>query len=367
MSYRLAQGEEFEVILKPKNNIRKLYLEITNHCNLQCKMCYRHVWENDMGYMPIEQVEKIIGELESFPNIERVVLGGIGEPTYHPQFAEIVKLFKGKYPLTITTNGTLLEKEVAELIVAEEVAELIISVDSSLEEGFKDIRQIELTPLLEKQKYLKDLKQKRKTIYPRLSWEFVAMRSNITTLPQVVRLGAELGVSTLYVTHMMPVDIESVGEILYEKGLTREVGAIFRRAVNVGFATGINVVLPTTDLKTDRACRFVNNYSAIISWDGEVCPCYRLLHPCQEIVSKRSKKLLQKSYGNIKEKTLEDIWTAPEYMKFRYKVQNNLYPSCTDCDLVDGCDLVVDSELDCIGNSPACGDCLWARGIVFCP
>lgn len=367
MSYRLAQGEEFEVILKPKNNIRKLYLEITNHCNLECKMCYRQVWNNEMGYMPIEQVERVIQLLENFPQLERIVLGGIGEPTYHPQFAEIVRLFKGKYPLAITTNGTLLEKDIVELLVDEKVAELIVSVDSSLDEGFKNIRQTALTPLLEKQTYLKELKQLKKTIYPRLSWEFVAMKSNITTLPQVVIIGSELGVSTIYVTHMMPVRVDNVKDVLYENGLTTEVNAIFRRAVNVGFVKGINVILPTTDLKTDRACRFMNNYSTVISWDGEVCPCYRFLHPCQEIVNKRNKKLLRRSFGNIKEKTLEDIWTEQEYMKFRYKVQNNLYPSCTDCDLVDGCDLVSDSELDCVGNSPACGDCLWARGIVYCP
>ena len=367
MIHSFVQGEEFEVLLKPQNNIRKLYLEITNHCNLQCKMCYRQVWSHELGYMPMEQIEKIIEQLTAFPKLERVVLGGIGEPTYHPQFIEIVKLFSSKYPLTITTNGTLLEKEIAELLVKEKALEIIVSVDSSLDQGFKDIRHIELTPILEKQKYLTNLKKQKNTIYPRLSWEFVAMKSNIATLPQLVKIAAEVGVSTIYVTHMMPVEMENAAEILYENGLTRDTETIFRRSANIGLASGINVVLPNTNLKTDRACRFTNNYTTVITWDGEVCPCYRLMHPCQEVVYNRKKKLFQKSYGNIKEKPLEEIWKSSEYMKFRYQVQYNLYPSCTDCDLVDGCDLVVDSELDCMGHSPACGDCLWARGIVYCP
>ena len=367
MTYSFVQGEEFEVLLKPQNNIRKLYLEITNHCNLQCKMCYRQVWDHELGYMPVEQIEKIIEQLVAFPKLEKVVLGGIGEPTYHPQFAKIVKLFSDRYPLVITTNGTILEKDIAELLVKERVLEIIVSVDSSLDQEYKAIRQIELAPILEKQKILAGMKKQKNSTYPKISWEFVAMKSNIENLPRLIEAAVEIGVSTIYVTHMMPVEIENIAEILYENGLTKETKAIFRRAVNLGLAKGISVVLPNTDLKTDRACRFVNNYTMVIGWSGEVCPCYRLLHRCQEVVSNRKKKIFQKSYGNIKEKSLEKIWKLPEYMKFRYRVQHNLYPSCTDCDLVDGCDLVVNSELDCMGHSPACGDCLWARGMIYCP
>ena len=367
MTHSFAQGEEFEILLKPQNNIRKLYLEITNRCNLKCKMCYRQVWDHELGYMPVEQIEKIIEQLTAFPKLERVVLGGIGEPVYHPQFAKVVKLFNGKYPLAITTNGTLLEKEIIELLVKEKVLEIIISIDSSLDQGFKDIRQTELMPILEKQKILADIKKQKNITYPKVSWEFVAMKSNIETLPQVINIASEVGVTAIYVTHMMPVEVENAAEILYENGITKEIRAIFLKAVNLGLAKGINVVLPNTNLKTDRVCRFVNNYTTVIGWNGEVCPCYRLLHPCQEVIYNRKKKISQKSYGNVKEKPLEEIWKSPEYMKFRYRVQHNLYPSCTDCDLVDGCDLVESSDLDCMGHSPACGDCLWARGMIYCP
>ncbi len=367
MPYKLTYGEEYEVLLKPKSNIRNLYLEITNHCNLECKMCYRQVWQQEMGFMPLETVKEIAQQLEDFPRLEKVIIGGIGEPTYHPNFFEIVKCLAQKIPIVITTNGTLLNRQILNLIVEENIIELVISVDSSLEEGFQLIRKTELAPVLEKLQLLNKLKKKHNTVFPRISWEFVAMKDNIDTLPQVVRAGSLLGVTTIYVTHLMPVDKVNSEQVLYKNGMTSQVENIFRRAVNVGLATGINVVLPQTELKTDRSCRFTNNYGTVISWDGDITPCYRLLHPCREIVYGRTKNLLRKSYGNIYKNRLKEIWSSPEYMKFRFRVQNNLYPSCTDCDLVDGCDLVADTELDCMGHTPACGDCLWSRGIIHCP
>ncbi len=368
MPYKLFQGEEFEVLLQPQNNIKKLYLEITNDCNLQCTTCYRHAWEHKSGYMSSETIKKIVNQLDDFPHLEKIILGGIGEPIYHPQFDSIFKkLNKKNIPLILTTNGTLLDKHLSETIIGSNMQEIIISVDSNSEEEFKTIRNTTLSPLLKKQKYLTTLKKSKNLLYPKISWEFVAMKSNFANLPGVVKLAAKIGITTVYVTHLMPVVTKNASEILYTNGLCSEASKVFSEAQNTGHALGIKVITPKSKLKTDRFCRFVDNYATVISWDGEVCPCYRLLHPSREIVFGRQKKILQKSYGNIKKPTLLEIWQSAEYMKFRYAVKYGLYASCTDCELVDGCDFPMTSDQDCLCFSPACSDCLWARGIIFCP
>lgn len=62
-----------------------------------------------------------------------------------------------------------------------------------------------------------------------------------------------------------------------------------------------------------------------------------------------------------------NIWNSLEYSNFRGRITNNLYPSCIDCDLVDGCDYAKNEKVDCYALSPSCGDCLWSRQFATCP
>jgi MoaA/NifB/PqqE/SkfB family radical SAM enzyme len=75
-------------------------------------------------------------------------------------------------------------------------------------------------------------------------------------------------------------------------------------------------------------------------------------------VFKREKTVMKHSFGNLNENSIMDIWNSNEYSKFRDIVHNNQYPSCIDCDLVDGCDLVKDTITDCYTAAPSCADCL---------
>jgi MoaA/NifB/PqqE/SkfB family radical SAM enzyme len=94
--------------------------------------------------------------------------------------------------------------------------------------------------------------------------------------------------------------------------------------------------------------------------------CYRLSHPGSEVVFGRAKSLRQYSFGDLAGKSLAEIWNDPRYVQFRNKIYNNHYPSCPDCDLVEGCSLIHDVDFDCHGEEPNCADCLWARKFVFC-
>ena len=95
-----------------------LYLETTNRCNLLCTTCPRTFEEleppSDMSW---ELFTSIVGQ---FPNVERVVLHGVGEPMMVAELPAMVKYLKdrGIYVL-FNTNGTLMrEKKGRELIEA---------------------------------------------------------------------------------------------------------------------------------------------------------------------------------------------------------------------------------------------------------
>lgn len=88
-------------------------LEVTDHCNLSCPVCYASSGPHRPGYRSLEQVEAMLDAVvhaEGEPDV--VQLSG-GEPTLHPQFLEIVAAAKARpiRHLMINTNGIRLAKE----------------------------------------------------------------------------------------------------------------------------------------------------------------------------------------------------------------------------------------------------------------
>ena len=50
------------------NRLAKLYVEPTNRCNLDCRTCMRHGWEEELGFMEFGLFEKIVADRVLFPS-----------------------------------------------------------------------------------------------------------------------------------------------------------------------------------------------------------------------------------------------------------------------------------------------------------
>lgn len=86
---------------------RKIYIEITNICNMNCSFCPETT--RAKAFMSAEQFEYIAKQIE--PYTDYVYLHVKGEPLLHPNLDEILKICeKYKLKVNISTNGTLLEK-----------------------------------------------------------------------------------------------------------------------------------------------------------------------------------------------------------------------------------------------------------------
>ena len=92
---------------------KKIYIEITNICNLSCSFCPGH--RRDKGFMSEKQFEAVIQK--TYQHGENFYLHLMGEPLGHPQFKEILDICE-KYNVqtNITTNGTLLKKRCDEIL-----------------------------------------------------------------------------------------------------------------------------------------------------------------------------------------------------------------------------------------------------------
>ncbi|TVQ12928.1 MAG: radical SAM protein [Bacteroidetes bacterium] len=343
------------------NPLKKVYLELTDSCNLECEICYRHQWVEEPRDMSEALWKDVVAQIREIPSVETIVLGGMGEPLVSPFFHQTIETFKDKQ-IWVTSNGTMFREKLTAPTVAG-INLFIVSIDGMQEQMVKG-RGVDFKELMAEIDFLNQLKKENDT--PHLDIQFVASRKNIDDIFPLMDVLAEKKIRNLVISHLMPQHLEQADDILYKRYDNQELKQLFHRIRNYSFKRGLRIIFPETELKTERRCAFVNNDATYITSRGEIVPCYRLSHQGSEVVFGRPKVIRQYSFGNLKSKPLQAIWSDPGYVRFRSKIYNNHYPSCPDCDLVEGCSLIHDVDFDCHGEEPNCADCLWARKFVFC-
>ena len=93
----------------------KVYVEITNICNMSCSFCHGH--NRAKRQMGLEEFSLILDKLKG--KTEYIYYHLMGEPLTHPLLPEFIKLAgERRYKSIITTNGTLLNKRKKELLLA---------------------------------------------------------------------------------------------------------------------------------------------------------------------------------------------------------------------------------------------------------
>lgn len=106
---------------------KKIYIEITNVCNLNCEFCPKS--KRKLEFMNIKDFENIIIKIKNYTNL--VALHVKGEPLLHNDLKTILEILE-KYNLkaNITTNGLLLQKNVDYLCNSKSLRQLNISLHS---------------------------------------------------------------------------------------------------------------------------------------------------------------------------------------------------------------------------------------------
>ena len=118
---------------------KKIYLEITNVCNLSCDFCIKN--SRLRNIMDINFFSAVLDKLNGFT--EYLYFHILGEPLIHPKINEFIDLGTKKgYKINITTNGYLINN----IIDNKNVRQVNISLHSfdlkykkSLEEYLNDI------------------------------------------------------------------------------------------------------------------------------------------------------------------------------------------------------------------------------------
>jgi len=359
--YRLNTGNEI-VLLPLVPDLRKIYIEVTTECNFSCITCIRHSWSDAMGQMPDDVFDRILSNFPDLPDLRAIHFGGFGEPLTHPGIIGMISRCKSMgYAVEMISNGSLLTEPISAALIDAGLDWLFVSLDGSDSGSYENIRPgANYEEVVGNIMRLQLMKNERNSVSPRIGIELVATKANFSRLPFMRKVVDELKAERFVVTHMLPYHESMKDEILYDQGADM---------LNFGWESPLLAVktAPPMKLETQRSCRFVENKATTITWQGDVSPCYALMHSYDCYILGRRKAMTAHNFGNVRQKRLPDIWTDPKYATFRWVSRNSHYPSCTDCRQVDGCILAQTNEGDCWGNEPSCGDCLWARGLIVCP
>jgi len=360
---------EGELILRPRlPDVRKLYIEPTTGCNLHCRTCIRNVWGDPEAKMSMDTFRRIVDSLDRLPNLNRVVFTGFGEPLSHPNILEMIEAVrKCDLAVSVGSNGLLLKQKMAQELVRLGVDRLVVSVDGVRPETYADIRGAMLSQVLDNIRGLNEAKHQFGSLFPALGIEFVALKSNLAELAELTGMASRLNAARVLVSNVLPYTEDMRDEMLYgyePRPPFKAGGWPVKADAWVMWGT---LDLPRMHWGAERRCRFVQDRSLVVGWDGGVAPCYALSHNYSYFaIDGRKKQVSRYLLGNVNEQSLSEIWMAEDYVRFRGEVRGFHFPSCPNCDLRESCDLRERNE-GCWGWNPSCADCLWAQDIVRCP
>jgi MoaA/NifB/PqqE/SkfB family radical SAM enzyme len=242
----------------------------------------------------------------------------------------------------------------------------MVSIDGGKPETFTEVRGAALAKVVENIRSLNEAKAELRSLYPAVGIEFVALRKNIDELGDVAKLAAQLNVSRVLVSNVLPYTQEMRAEVLYGYGQVSPLKTSSWALKADAWVMWATQEPPRMHWGAARRCRFIQNHATVVGWDGGVTPCYALAHNYSYYaIDGQQKQVSRYLLGNVNQHSLAEIWMTEEYMGFR-RGEGLSLPSCPDCDLRETCDLRQQNK-GCWGWNPSCADCLWAQDIVRCP
>jgi Fe-coproporphyrin III synthase len=353
--------KDSQIIIKESDDVRKLYLELTSECNFDCEMCFRHGFTDSFGFMDKEVLGKVLSEIKSLPRLEEVVIGGIGEPLMHPRFQQVIEQLKQRnIKLSVTSNGGLAGPHV-DFMIEQKVDNIYLSFETG------DIGHANETYIFDLARTFERRKKELNARLPSIHFSMVATHHNIADLDRVAESLRGAGVSTVFMSNLLPTHESHESLSLYLKPEPEVITLFKNRLLQKALLERTRCTTPKFEIQTERFCDFVEKNAMVIRWDGKIAPCYRFLHSAEEYVEGRRKEIKACLFGDVSNQPLLDIWNDRNYAWFRFQVHHSIYPSCIDCPLKDGCEFIKSTESDCWGNEHSCADCLWSRGIIRCP
>lgn len=139
MKNKLKYKKEYQM-----KKYKKVYIEITNICNLSCSFCPKT--ERESKFLSVDEFKIVLKKIK--PYTKFIYFHLMGEPLLNPNLEEFLKIaHEEDFKVNITTNGTLLRSVKDILLKAKSLRQINISLHSfeannkeiSFEEYFNEV------------------------------------------------------------------------------------------------------------------------------------------------------------------------------------------------------------------------------------
>jgi radical SAM protein with 4Fe4S-binding SPASM domain len=293
--------------------------------------------------MSIESFRRL---LDGRPDLEAVVLQGIGEPLMAPDIYEMVAEASRRGIFTeFNSNATLLTRKAGERLLDAGLGALHISLDGATKETYEFVRDQSNWDIVQRNVAgFVGLMRERGATKPELSLVTVLMQRNLDEIEGVVRQASQWGIPSVFVQNLShdfsdaPRDAyDAIAAYVQEQhvsGLPRKrVDEAFARARATARELGVELRLPSLDGR-HQPVALADGTAVGCDWpweggyvtrDGTVLPC------CMVMGEGRI------AFGNVNVRSYDEIWSDEEFQRFRDGLINgHPHPVCQGCSLYRG-------------------------------
>ncbi|HKR65771.1 MAG TPA: radical SAM protein [Thermoanaerobaculia bacterium] len=308
------------------------FVEVSARCNVRCTMCAIHYdprYDNASGRPPYLTPDLFARLRPLFSTLLRAYLFGLGEPLLNPHLTDYIReLASCGVDVAFTTNGTLIDDAKANALARAGVRHVTVSLDGARAETYEAIRV--------GARFERVLRGIRALVASgvRVSFSFVAMRSNVEDIPRLVDLCANEGATGV---HVEPLLSQVAGTALDDHYRREHLGLVDPDHVRA-------LIAEAKSIAEKRGVAFGSRLTAVrdqFDYVESVATLSNATRSCSEPWSTiwvtvagevRTCCLNDTTFGSIVDEPFESIWNGAAYRAFREQHARGDAPSgCANC------------------------------------
>jgi len=337
---------------------------MTYDCNCRCKMCFyynekerkntiKKICKNRKLEMNKEEIDSILKQIADI-GTEVIVIHG-GEPFVKQNVFDIIETSKKLGLIVfITTNGTLINKEISRKIVGMNVDSMMLSLDGpkTIHNKIRGFNAYDR--LIEGIKNIQRERKRQKNVLPDLMFACTISSENYKHLADVIEVANSVGISQVsfgLTTHytkgsvtatknMLGIKEQSIepGNPILEQEITNinvdELLSEKRNVIERARKYNIRIWFPTDEMiKKYQYMSYNQKEYCVYPWRSLVISPYGLVYPCIPF------SFIGCEVGNLRKETLKNIINNKRFRDFRKKLKvYKKFPLCSKCCMINECE-----------------------------